>query len=95
MMAAQWATVVGVDVNPAIVRLTSEAVAGAVQRPRCSRRDALAGNACTWPRRVLDMVPVADLARGARSDVWVRGGEALPYDVAEPTDREPAGRPSC
>ncbi len=79
MMAARWATVVAVDVNPAMVRLTSEAVAG-LSNVRVLHRDALAGKHVLAPE-VLDMVR-SGLAAGP--DRTFRLVAKLPYNVATP-----------
>ena len=79
MMAARWATVVAVDVDPAMVRLTSEAVAG-LSNVRVLHRDALAGKHVLAPE-VLDMVR-SGLAAGP--DRTFRLVAKLPYNVATP-----------
>ena len=87
-MAAQGAAVVAVDVDPAMARLTSEAVAG-LPNVRVLHRDALAGKHVLSPE-VLDAVR-SGLAAGP--DRRFKLVANLPYNIATPLIIEPAGAP--
>ncbi len=79
LMAAHGATVVAVDIDPAMARLTAEAVAG-LSNVRVLHRDALAG------KHVLD-VQVLDAVRSglaAGPDRRFKLVANLPYNVATP-----------
>lgn len=79
LMAERGAVVVAVDVDPAMVMLTTEAVAG-LSRVRVVHRDALAG------KHRLDSVVVESVREemAARSDTHLKLVANLPYQVATP-----------
>ena len=79
LMASQGAAVVAVDVDPAMVKLTSEAVAG-LPNVRVLHRDALAGKHELAPE-VLDAVR-SGLATGP--DRRFKLVANLPYNIATP-----------
>jgi 16S rRNA (adenine1518-N6/adenine1519-N6)-dimethyltransferase len=79
LMAARGATVVAVDVDPAMARLTAEAVAG-LPNVRVLQRDALAGKH-VLDSQVLDAVR-SGLAAGP--DRRFKLVANLPYNVATP-----------
>jgi 16S rRNA (adenine1518-N6/adenine1519-N6)-dimethyltransferase len=79
LMAARGATVVAVDVDPAMAELTSEAVAG-LPNVRVLRRDALAGKH-TLDAEVLDAVRSGLSAGPDRRFKLVAN---LPYNIATP-----------
>ncbi len=79
LMAALGAAVIAVDVDPAMVRLTSEAVAG-LSNVRVLERDALAGKHVLDPQ-LLDAVRSA-LAVGPERRFKLVAN--LPYNVATP-----------
>jgi 16S rRNA (adenine1518-N6/adenine1519-N6)-dimethyltransferase len=79
LMAAQGAAVVAVDVDPAMVRLTSEAVVG-LSNVRVLERDALSGKH-VLDARVLDAVR-SGLAAGP--DRRFKLVANLPYNIATP-----------
>ena len=88
LMAARGAAVVAVDVDPAMAKLTAEAVAG-LPNVRVLNRDALANKNRLNPE-VLDNVR-AGLAAGSGKQLKLVAN--LPYHVATPRDRQPAGSP--
>jgi 16S rRNA (adenine1518-N6/adenine1519-N6)-dimethyltransferase len=79
LMAGKAATVVAVDVDPAMARLTTEAVAG-FENVRVLNCDALAGKHTLNPH----LVRAVDDLRGARPDLRLKIVANLPYQIATP-----------